>query len=170
MGGWRAADPLVQQVGYLSQLRHIPPAAAARQLPPFASERRIPFLCSSSPVSRLNCHPFFPLQLPPSLASAQWWSAPCPWGVGCPARHPWKWPRIPSYSSSAQVPPSPHSALFPPRSCDQSFLPQPWPWRGRGGISLERHWSYCCSHLPTPRALSWAPASLPHPVLQTRGQ
>lgn len=47
--------------------------------------------------------PFFPLQLPPSLASVQWWSARCPWGVGFPAQLLWKWPRIPSSSSSAQV-------------------------------------------------------------------
>lgn len=57
------------------------------------------------PDSPTYHHPSFPLQLPPSLASVQWWSAQCPWGVGCPARQPWKWPRTPSCSSSAQVPP-----------------------------------------------------------------
>lgn len=57
------------------------------------------------PDGATDPHPLFPPQLPPSLASVRWWSAQCLWGVGSPARLPWKWPHTPSCSSSAQVPP-----------------------------------------------------------------
>lgn len=60
------------------------------------------FLCRHSPHPILPA-PFFPLQPHPSLASVQWWSAQCPWGVGFPAQLLWKWPHTPSSSSSAQV-------------------------------------------------------------------
>lgn len=44
---------------------------------------------------------YYPASL--SVASAQWWSAQCPWGVVFPAQLLWKWPRTPSSSSSAQT-------------------------------------------------------------------
>lgn len=76
---------------------------------------------------------------------------------GLSTRRPWKWLH---YTSLQQLCPGTSQPPQPsPRSCDQSFLPQPWPWRGRWE-SLGYPWS-----LPAPTRRPLVPP--PGPSLPT---
>lgn len=104
-------------------MRHIP-GSGCQAVASLHTKMHVLRGLSSQTAHLTTTHSF---QLPPSLASVQWWSAQCPWGVGCPAPRPWKWPRTPSCSSSVQVLPRPGPRSSPPSlrcPCGQSFFPQ----------------------------------------------
>lgn len=111
---------------------------------------------STLPSLSASFFPPAPPQLPRSLASVQWWSAQCPWGVGFPAQRLWKWPRTPSSSSSAQVPlsrPLSLSEISAARASSFSWLRE-----GGWGVPLIVNGALLLQGGHAPHALSWTPS------------
>lgn len=140
------------------------PGSSSQALPPCMT-KYVPFVGPSSQMAHLTITHSF--QLLPSLASVQWWSAQCPWGAGCPARRPWKWPHTLSCSSSAQVLPRPQPS-FPEVSLSE-IVPRLWLpeeggeslWRVLGGPTVPIR--------PLPRAPLPGPSLLTSPCAADSG-
>lgn len=130
------------------------PGSSHQALPPCIA-KYMAFVGPSSQMAHLTITHSF--QLLPSLASVQWWSAQCPWGAGCPARRPWRWPHTLSCSSSAQVLPRPRPS-FPEVSLSE-IVPRLW-LPEEGGESL---WSVLGGPTAPIRPLPRAPPPGPQP-------